>query len=313
MTVASSRTVGRGRWPSPAVRRPRPRAARPAPARRGRAPATRCVASRSAERAGRSPGTPRRGPGRRSRRDRGQLVEQDRVADRPGAAGPDEDEVARDVGPQAEEDLDAAAPLDGRGPGRARRRRPSAGSASSGRRRHRRPGAAGVAAGGAVACGGGAAPRRRVGRGRGGRRIGPDARAAGQGDRARDRGPGRGQAGRRAGRRSGRAGRASARPGGGPRRAPGRRRARDPGRPPASRPSRAAVGGSARPWSARIASMSRGPTSPRRRRKQRDRTVGQERRLGVGAQDDGHAGRRLLERLEQGRLGVLVHPVGAPR
>ena len=37
----------------------------------------------------------------------------------------------------------------------------------------------------------------------------------------------------------------------------------------------------------------------------------EEARLLVRAQDDRHAGRRLLERLEQGRLGVLVHPVGA--
>ena len=36
----------------------------------------------------------------------------------------------------------------------------------------------------------------------------------------------------------------------------------------------------------------------------------EEARLLVRAEEDGHAGRRLLERLEQGRLGVLVHPVG---
>ena len=35
----------------------------------------------------------------------------------------------------------------------------------------------------------------------------------------------------------------------------------------------------------------------------------QEPLLGIGAQDDRHPGRRLLEGLEQGRLGVLVHPV----
>ena len=57
--------------------------------------------------------------------------------------------------------------------------------------------------------------------------------------------------------------------------------------------------------------MSRAPTGPRRRRTQRDRTVGRRRVLLVRAQDDGDAGRRLLERLEQGRLGILVHPVGA--
>ena len=33
--------------------------------------------------------------------------------------------------------------------------------------------------------------------------------------------------------------------------------------------------------------------------------------FGVRAEDDGHARRRLLERLEEGGLGVLVHPVGA--
>src|SRR5262245_51198753 len=72
------------------------------------------------------------------------------------------------------------------------------------------------------------------------------------------------------------------------------------------------------PWSARMASMSRWPTgpSPIRWRPEPDPLAARADRrqqppLAVSAEDDRDAGRRLLERLEQRGLGVLVHPVGA--
>ena len=57
--------------------------------------------------------------------------------------------------------------------------------------------------------------------------------------------------------------------------------------------------------------MSRAPTSPSRTPEAARADGRQQPRLLVGAQHDRHPARRLLERLEQRRLGVLVHPVGA--
>ena len=56
--------------------------------------------------------------------------------------------------------------------------------------------------------------------------------------------------------------------------------------------------------------MSRDPTSPRRMPEAARPDRREETRLLVGTQDDGDARGRLLERLEQRGLGVLVHPVG---
>ncbi len=83
-----------------------------------------------------------------------------------------------------------------------------------------------------------------------------------------------------------------------------------PGRPAARRASRAASGGSATPCSPRIASMSRTPTGPSRRRAQRERTVGSSLSSSSAHRIEGETGRRLLEGLEERRLGILVHAVG---
>ncbi len=56
--------------------------------------------------------------------------------------------------------------------------------------------------------------------------------------------------------------------------------------------------------------MSRDPTSPSRTRKQRDRTVGRRRASASAHRMMVTPAGRFLERLEQGRLRVLVHPVG---
>ncbi len=208
-------------------------------------------------------------PGAIAGRDRAQLIEQDRVVDRPGAAGPDQHEVARDVGPQAEQDLDAAPPL-----GR-RDRWPGPASSSVG--------GIGVVVGAAPAGRPGSdRPRRRparagasvVARRPPGRR-GP--RAAASAMRARDRRPGRGQAGRRPG--IGQVEQDARQLGADEdrRRAPGRRPARDPaGRRPAGR---AAPRSADRPGRGRRGSpRCRAPRRARGgARKQRDRTVGRRR------------------------------------
>ena len=121
----------------------------------------RCEARSSAARAdGR--GTRRRRPAWMPRGDRGQLLEQDGVPDRPGAAAPDEDQVARDVQPQAQDE--PRRPRRRSVGRRSRRRRVAASSASAfspaarsaASVRSRRGGVVGAAAGVA------AAPRRRV-------------------------------------------------------------------------------------------------------------------------------------------------------
>ncbi len=117
-----------------------------------------------------------------------------------------------------------------------------------------------------------------------------------QSDRARRARRGRGAPGR-------------SRPGSPRPRGPRRRRRRGPTRPPASRASRAAVGGSASSRSASRRSMSRTPTGPSRMRAQRDRTVGSSRSSSSAHRISVVPGGRLLERLQQRRLGVVVHPV----
>ena len=248
-------------------------AARRAPASRARAPGETFAASSSAPRS--SAGEEAAGAGRVERRGRRrELVEQARVADGAGPAAPDEREVARDVG----QTRDAGPRRRGgaRRPGspgrpssvRRRRRRPSAG--------RRRPAVVGGLGGDAAA-----APRPA---GRPGRRLPPRrtsaaaASSASTRSRAADPPTGSPPAARTAARRSGRAGRGRARRGAGRRRARARRPGPCPGRPPARRaePGRPA-GASARPCSARIASMSRTPTGPSRIRAQRDRIVGSSR------------------------------------
>ena len=169
---------------------------------------------------------------------------------------------------------------------RAARRRSTAGvrarTAAAGRRR--RPWRSSSGSGSGASAG----ARRRGGRGRGRRRVRPDGGRPSPGSRrrlgstsasgtrsraataARDRGEPVG----RAARRSGRAARASARPGPGPPPGAAPTRARRPAGRRRAGPRRAASGASASPWSARIASTSRGPTGPRRSRAQRDRIVG---------------------------------------
>ena len=247
-------------------------------------------------------------PGRDACRDRTQLLEQDRVADGARPTGLDEDEVPGHVGPQAQDHLDPAPALRGWRPGRCRdgvvvgigrgvgigrvrRGRPVRDRVDRGRGQDR----------------GRAAPARpasrtgdRVGLGQGGS----------QGDRPRDSGP--------RGRKSGR------RPGVGQVQQDPRQLGADE-----DRLGSAGIGeGQSRPAS-RQASEAGG------RRRVREAMVGhdpfdvaradqpetdsetarphgrQQARLLVRAEHDRHAGRRFLERLEQGRLGVLVHPIRA--
>ena len=80
------------------------------------------VASSSADRAARARNA-RGDPGGIAAAIARELVEQDGVMDRTGAARADEHEVARDVRPQAEQDLDAASAFGGRGPARPAVRR----------------------------------------------------------------------------------------------------------------------------------------------------------------------------------------------
>ncbi len=210
----------------------------------------------------------------------GKLLEQDGVPDRSGTIAADEHDVAGHVEPQSEQAFDRTTAL--RGGHRAWAELIVDGALSP--RRLRRPRAYAPASGSSwPACEGEAvtaarlpaAPRLR------GPRVGAVASAAGSSAAASAIARGtaaRAAASRADGRasvKSSRSRASSARI----RTASGARayaRAR-PGRPPASLPSRDAVGGSATAWSARIASMSRGPTSPRRTRAQRDRTVGSSR------------------------------------
>ena len=90
----------------------------------------------------------------------------------------------------------------------------------------------------------------------------------------------------------------------------GPRPGRDPGGRRRCGPAARRAAGRRRPCSARIASMSRTPTGPRRSRAQRDRIVGRSGSSASAQSTIVTPGRRLLERLEQGRLGVLVHAVG---
>ena len=83
-----------------------------------------------------------------------------------------------------------------------------------------------------------------------------------------------------------------------------------PGRPSATRARRAAVGASATPSSTRIASMSRTPDRPEADPGAARADGRQQAVLAIGAQDEDDARGRLLEGLEQGRLGVLVHALG---
>ncbi len=254
--------------------------ARPSPGTRRPTPARSRTRSPPAHRAG-----PCRGPtgSRRSRPGRG------RARHRPtGRAGSRRHDAARPPGSW---------------PGRRRRPR---GRRRRRRRSRHRTGATVATDGGIAWRGGRSAPARRSWSG--GRRV---TRTEGrrQGDGARDRGSGRGQAGRW--------------PGVGQVEQDARELGTDEdrGRRPGvgERETRAATGE---------------PTEPRRGRRIGQTVIGQdgldvaradepeaeaeaarsnrreEARLLVRAEEDGHAGRRLLEGLEQGRLGVLVHPVG---
>ena len=303
--IASRRVARSTRWARPRrrsrQRQRRAAAARRAPGRRAAAPATR------SRRAG-----PRRGQAGRGRRRASVGVDSDRgrrpiSSSRPRSrtdrveAAPTEREVARDVRPQAEQGLGRAPSFGRRGPrgwtglvfGILTVRRRSPGRASS-----RMPEAA---------CEGGRRAAA-VGPGPSGRGSPPrSARRPSATERARRR------ADPRDGHRAGRAAIGSARhgragpPAGAPRRGPPRGARRDPRQPRGQRRVRDVmlVRGSPRPPAV--------PTGPSRRRAQRERIVGQQGLLGVRAEDERHPGRRLLEGLEQRRLGVLVHAMGALR
>ena len=227
--------------------------------------------------------------------------------DRPGAAGPDQDEVARDIRPQPEQDLDTTPPLDRGDPGRGRLVvRGGIRVVVGGPAGHPAAGAAaGPVAG--VAGGGRSAPARRP-RG-GGLRV---TRTEGgrQCDGARDRGPGRGQPGRWPGigqveqdaRELGTDEDRGGRPGIGE--GETRAAAREPAEPRRGRRIGQTVVGQDGFDVAR-------PDEPEAESETARSNGREEARFLVRAEEDGHAGRRLLERLQQGRLGVLVHPVGA--
>ena len=125
--------------------------------------------------------------------DRRELVEQDGVVDRARPAGTDEHEVARDVRPQSEQDLDAAAAFGGRRSGGRGGRVVGVGSWPL--RRRRSVPSAGAGAGAAAAA---AAPLRRPVGATGGRR-GSGRQRRGERHRARDRRPRRRETGGRPG------------------------------------------------------------------------------------------------------------------
>ena len=246
------------------------------------------------------------GGARRERRGRAfQLLERPHLAHR--AAGPvrgDDRQVAGEVAPQPDEQSERAASLGGRhirpralvlgGLGRRRRHRRSAGAAATGgsakrQRPRRRP----------VSL----ARRRLDVRLRREQRDPARRRASRVPDPRRAAGSGRGEqveeradelvADRlRLGLRG--VGRAS------------------PGRPPARRASRAAGGRiGERPRRRAVARCPAAATGPRRTRTQRERTVGRRRSSSSAHRMSVAPGGRLLERLEQRRLGVVVHAMGA--
>ena len=298
MTVASSRTGARVR-PSP-VRRPRPTgAARPAPSVSRMSSGETLAASHSADRA-RGRGTPRRRPARCRRRSRSSSSSRtvSRTDREPPAATSTRSRATSVHRPRR-----TSTPRR-RSDGRVR-------CAPVTARRGRRPGRPSARFG-----------RRRIAR-RGGRRrhVAGSARAAGPPGSAADESGRRGRS------------RAAPRPGG---RQPGRRagigqveqdtRQLGPdehglGRPRiGERETRPAAGEPAETGGGRrvgqavigddrldVARADQPEPDPEAARPDGR----QQARLVVGAQHDRHAGRRLLERLEQGRLGILVHPVGA--
>ena len=318
----SPRRAGLGRGPeaSSAIRPLRPRrrrAARRWPWRRGAARARRSRRCSVPARSSRRKAATAAAGARPCCSDR-RLLEQRRVVHGRRAAGRDERQVARDIGPHRRGPPPRAgarppARLDRARPGRPRRDR-----------RHR--------------------PSRAPPRPRGSRAVRPQpfgrvrpaprpsrtvARAGRSGDRGRERprlARGRPRApvpgaspgawrpgGRPATHRAGRAGSGRARRAAGARRGHGRRPGRCPGLPAGHAPEpggRRRIGGAAvgedRLDVARADRAQPDPCAARADGRQEPGLV-------VGAQDDRHAGRRLLERLEQRRLGVLVHAVRRSR